>query len=516
MKHSFIFLFLIFASTTFAQNPVGIFQFHEDIGMPKLAGSANYNKETQEYTISGAGSNIWFNHDEFHYLYNKISGDFILTADFEFSEEMTNINSHCKIGWTVRESLDKGAVSWNAVKHYDGLCLLQWRPYRGMYMRDPEEERFFAKKGKGKQTIQLKRIGNILTMKMAHPGEPLQLVTSKKTELNSEVFAGIYICSHDSNTIASAKIWNVRISKPIINEYSSNPYSENPPVKEILGSRMEILNVSNGNRKIIYENKKRFEAPNWMPDGKKLLFNMEGLLYTIPVTGGSLERLNTGTVISNNNDHLISFNGKMLGISSHRKGMTGGGSTVYTLPLSGGEPKIITIDTPSYLHGWSPDGKELSIVAKRNGEESYKLYKVSLKDGKETALTSNKTDHVDGPEYSPDGKFIYYNSNVSGTMQIWRMKSDGSNKQQITFDEYNDWFPHISPDGKIMVFISFPPDINPNEHPLYKEVMLRIIKLDTPSAPRVIANLYGGQGTMNVNSWSPDSKHIAFVSNSEK
>ena len=165
------------------------------------------------------------------------------------------------------------------------------------------------------------------------------------------------------------------------------------------------------------------------------------------------EKINTDTVKRNNNDHGISFDSKMLAISSHRLGLPGGGSTVYVLPLSGGTPRLLTESTPSYWHGWNPNGKDVTIVAQRNGGSIYNIYKVSVKDGKETALTQNTTGHVDGPEYSPDGKYIYYNANPTGTMQIWRMRPDGSGKEQLTFDEYHNWFPHISPNGKWMVFI---------------------------------------------------------------
>ncbi len=211
--------------------------------------------------------------------------------------------------------------------------------------------------------------------------------------------------------------------------------------------------------------------------GRRDTLNEGGSLYTIPVEGGKLEKLNTGSINRINNDHVISFNGKMLGISSSRDGLPGGGSTVYTLPLAGGEPRLITDSTPSYLLGWNPNGKEVAIVGKRNGSDIYNLYKVSLADRKETQLTNNTKGHVDGPEYSPDGKYIYYNANASGTMQIWRMKPDGSEKQQLTFDEYNNWFPHISPDGKWLVMITFPYDIDPAGHPAYKQVMLRLMPL---------------------------------------
>ena len=187
---------------------------------------------------------------------------------------------------------------------------------------------------------------------------------------------------------------------------------------------------------------------------------------------------------------------------------------MYVLPLAGGTPKLLTPNTPSYLHGWNPNNKELAIVAQRKGSKIYNLYKVPVNGGSEVQITSNTSGHVDGPEYSPDGKYIYYNANASGTMQVWRMRPDGSGKEQLTFDEYHNWFPHISPDGKYMVFISFPFDIDPDSHPAYKRVTLRLMPV-AGGAPKVIAYLYGGQGTINVNSWSPDSKSIAFVSNSE-
>lgn len=509
-------LFYFFGlNKAFAQHPIGIFDDHKDIGNPKLKGDASYDEKTQTYNIAGAGYNIWFNRDEFQYVYKKIKGDFILTADFEFTGDTAGATGHRKIGWMIRESTDEAAAAMVACKHIDGLTVLQWRPYRGMFMRDPEDEIFFAKKGG--QTMQLQRIGKMITMKIAHPGEPLQLVGSHQMDdMKDEVLVGLYILSHDSNTVAHAKVWNVRIDKPVINNYTSNPHVTATPMHDVLGSRLEILDVADGSRRVIHESPARFEAPNWMPDGKRLLFNEGGSLYTIPIEGGTPEKLNTGTIARNNNDHAISFDGKMLAISSQREGLPGWGSTVYTLPLAGGEPRLITEQTPSYLHGWNPNGKEVAIVAQRNAGKIFNLYKVSLKDNKETQLTFNTIGHVDGPEYSPDGKYIYYNANVSGTMQIWRMKPDGTGNEQLTFDEYHSWFPHISPDGNWMVFISFQPDIDPDAHPAYKDVMLRVMKLTAPGAPKVVAYLYGGQGTLNAPSWSPDSKHLAFVSNSEK
>ena len=517
MKLLAIISILFLATMVSAQkNNLGVFTNSEDIGKPKNTGSSTYDTNTQTYTLKGAGYNIWFNRDEFHYLYKKISGDFVLTANFEFAAGKGN--SHRKIGWMVRESTDDSAASMNAVLHGDGLTLLQWRPLRGAYMRDPEDEIFFFKKTLF-QIIQLERTGKKFTMRVANWGEPLQEVgTQQMPDMQDAVLAGLFITSHDPGTIEEVKVWNVRIDKPVDNAYEPNPVlaKNKKPFRGELGCRLETMNVFDGKRKVIHESAStRFEAPNWMPDGKKLLFNEGGYLYTISTEGGTPQKFNTGMVNKNNNDHGISFNGKLLAISSSRSGMPGGGSTVYVLPLQGGTPTLVTDSTPSYWHGWAPNNKEVAIVAKRNGSNIFNLYKVDVNTRKETPLTTNTTGHVDGPEYSPDGKYIYYNANPTGTMQIWRMKPDGSAKEQLTFDEYNNWFPHISPDGKWIAYISFPPDIDPNSHPSYKKVTLRLMPL-MGGAPRVIAYLYGGQGSLNVNSWSPDSKSISFVSNSEK
>ena len=509
------FALLLLTGKAHAQgNAVGIFQRSADIGNPKHKGSSNYDEASQSYTIKGSGYNIWFNRDEFHYLYKRMGGNFILTAHFQFKTDKGD--AHKKVGWMIRESLDPAASHISAVAHNDGLTVLQWRAMRGAYMRDPEDEIFFPKK-KIPQVIQLERNGKNVTMRVANWGEPLQVVgTHEMKDMRDSVFVGLYINAHDSTALEEAEIWNVRIDKPVANDYDPNPILARTqrPFQGVLGSRLETMNVFDGKRKIVHESTGRFEAPNWMPDGNRLLFNEQGSLYAIPKEGGTLEKLNTGTADRNNNDHGISFDGKMLAISHQRQGFPGGGSTVYVLPLTGGEPKLVTDSSPSYWHGWAPNHREVLVVGQRKGSPVYNLYKVDVNSRKETALTNNTAGHVDGPEYTPDGKYIYYNANPTGTMQIWRMRPDGAAKEQVTFDEYHNWFPHISPDGKWIAFISFPINIHPDSHPSYKRVMLRLVPV-SGGAPRVIAFLYGGQGTLNVNSWSKDSQHLAFVSNSE-
>jgi TolB protein len=505
MRTAIIFILsFLFNAASAQNNPIGIFQANTDIGNPKKSGSAVYNQADQSYSLRGGGYNIWFERDEFHYLFNKIKGDFILTANFEFVGK--GVEAHRKTGWMVRESTDEKSAHITATLHGDGLTVLQWRGVAGALMRDPQDEIFAT--DSAYNTIQIERSGKVITMRAAHTGKPFDIIGSHEMEnLPEEILAGPFICSHNPDVTEEVKIWNVRIDKPVADDYNAG---RSGPV----GCRMETINVFDGKRMVIWEKDGRFEAPNWMPDGKKLLFNMDGLLYTIPVTGGEIVQLNTGTVNKSNNDHGISFDGKLLAISSQKPGTTGGGSAVFVLPLTGGEPELITENTPSYWHGWAPNNKEVVYVAMRDGKKVYNIYRNSIKGGKEVPLTDIKDgEHVDGCEYSPDGKYIYYNGNHTGTMQIWRIKPDGTGREQLTFDKYNDWFPHISPDGKWIVLISFPPEVPPNSHPSYKRVMLRIMPV-SGGEPKVIAYLYGGQGTINVPSWSPDSKQIAFVSNS--
>ncbi|MDH5599261.1 MAG: transporter [Cyclobacteriaceae bacterium] len=282
-------------------------------------------------------------------------------------------------------------------------------------------------------------------------------------------------------------------------------YGQIPDGKEVV-SNLEIYNIETGQHRIIYSDTGRFEAPNWSPDNH-LIFNQQGLLYSIPIEGGTPEKIETGFADRCNNDHGLSADGKMLAISHNEH--SSGNSIIYTLPAEGSiEPVQITPLGPSYWHGWSPDSKYLAYCAERNG--NYDVYSISSKGGKEKRLTTaNGLD--DGPDYSFDGKYIYFNSVRTGTMQIWRMKTNGKNQTQLTFDELNSWFPHPSPNNKKIVFISYISKVNPGDHPAYKDVVLRMMDIETGKVEELV-RLFGGQGTINVPSWSPDSKEFAYVS----
>ncbi|HNR08367.1 MAG TPA: biopolymer transporter TolR [Saprospiraceae bacterium] len=502
----FLGIFFIAIAPAKAQSKgFGVFDTAVDIGKPKISGSSAYDAENQAYHIKGAGYNIWFNRDEFHFLTKRIQGDFIVTADFEFPA--AGKEAHRKVGWMVRENLNDDAAHLSATYHGgDGLTVAQWRVMRGAYMRDPQDEIFFPKKRA--RTIQLERKGKTYTMRIANWGEPLQSAGSQVMEnIGDNPYVGIFICSHNADVLEEARVWNVRIDRPM-------PPNFNFGGADTIGSRLEVLDVFTGKRRVVYESPVRFEAPNFMPDGKSLLINSKGSLWTVLLSGkGSPVKFNTGFADRNNNDHVISFDGKMVGISHHRTGMFGGGSTVYVVPITGGIPKLVTEKTPSYLHGWSANNKEVYYVGRRDTTRNspYHVYKANIETGAETQLTRLPFGHVDGPEGSPDGQWIYYNSSQTGTMQLWRMKPDGTGNEQLTFDEYNNWFPHISPDGKWIAYISFPVDIDPVSHPACKAVSLKLMPV-AGGAPRTIAYLYGGQGTINTPSWSADSKQIAFVS----
>lgn len=484
-----------------ASSGAGLFSHYADVGSPKLEGRASYFPEQQAYLLEGAGYNIWFERDEFSYLYDEIDGDFILTANFKFLGE--GADPHRKVGWMVRSSVDEDAPHMTAALHGDGLTVLQWRPERGASMRDPQDEIFAPKDGYS--VLQLERSGPTFVLRAAHAGEPLQEIGSKTLDtLSGPVLAGLFVCSHDEDVLESAQIWNVRIEHPVPEDHA--PWRDGQ-----LAGRLETLDVFTGVRRVIHENGEHFEAPNWMPDGDHLLFNSDGRLYTIPLEGGQPTQLDTGFADRCNNDHGISFDGKLLAISHHR-GDPDPGSAVYVLPLEGGTPQLVTEKVPSYWHGWAPNNREVVYVARRDPQGPFNIYRADVETREETQLTFFETGHVDGPEYDPAGDYIYYNGSQTGTMQIWRMKPDGSDREQLTFDSRNAWFPHVSPDGKWLLYLTYPASIDPQTHPANKRVTLKLMPLYRAGTPRTIAYLYGGQGTINVPSWSPDSRSVAFVS----
>lgn len=272
-------------------------------------------------------------------------------------------------------------------------------------------------------------------------------------------------------------------------------------------SILETVDVITGTRTVLKEFDHVIEAPNWTQDGRYLIYNSKGHLYRHELATGDIQEIDTGFAIDCNNDHVLSPDNTQIAVSHFTN--EDAISQIYILPLEGGSPELVTDKGPSYLHGWSPDGRRLAYCAERDGQ--YDIYTISVDGGPEMQL-SNLPGLDDGPEYSPDGKTIWFNSTRTGLMQIWKMEVDGSKPTHMVREEANCWFPHISPDGDWVVYLAYHKnDVEPGDHPANKNVELRLIPSGGGES-KTIVRLFGGQGTMNVNSWSLDNRTIAFVS----
>ena len=470
-----------------ASAPGGLFEGHGDVGAVLHAGSAEYDAAKRSYTIAGSGENMWFGTDGFQFAWKKASGDVTLTADISVLGKW--VNEHRKAVLMVRQDLDADSAYADVALHGNGLTSLQYRDEKGAGTHEIQANISAPKR------LRIVKRGAYFSMWLADERGEFQLASgSTWIALKEPFYVGIGMCSHDKDVLERAVFSSVDLT-------AAAPAAA---AASTLYSTLEIITVASTDRRVVYVAPERFEAPNWIPDGKNLLFNRNGRIEKIPVTGGTPQVIDTGFAIRCNNDHGISPDGTQLVISDqsqekHR-------SLVYIVPIGGGTPRRITQKSPSYWHGWSPDGKTLAFVGERNGE--FDIYSISTEGGEETRLTTAKG-LDDGPEYSPDGKYIYFNSERTGHMQIWRMRADGSEQEQVTFGEENDWFPHISPDGQQMVFLTY--DKSVTGHPENKDVMLRMMSLKDKRIT-VLAKLFGGQGTINVPSWSPDGKQLAFVS----
>ena len=317
-----------------------------------------------------------------------------------------------------------------------------------------------------------------------------------------------------------------RPGRPGQNPTASAPATVNKPVQQNqnpsnVRSKISIYDLESKSIRVVYTADKLWEAPNWSPDGKYLLANSGGALYKFELNASEKaqpEKLALDTGYECNNDHGLTSDGSQLAFSA--KYGVSQDSRVFVAFSDGAKPRLLTTNSPSYFHGWSPDAKWLAFVGKRG--DHFNIFRIPAGGGNEERLTSSPVND-DGPDYSPDGKWIYINSNRTG-WDIWRFPADGagpgdSKAERITADELEDWFPHPSPDGKWLVFLSFPKgtpghDVKTNVHlrmmPMPQSTS-HVAEADAGSIQSV-AQIFGGQGTINVNSWSPDSKKFAFVS----
>ncbi len=470
-----------------ASASLGVFDSHSDVGTLLHAGSVEYDSSKQTYTVTGSGENMWSAADAFQFAWKKVSGDVTLTADIAFVG--AGGNEHKKAVLIFRQSLDADSVYADVALHASGLTSLQFRDEKGAVTHEIQSNISAPKR------LRLAKRGDYVYMSLAEAGaEPKVAGGWLRIPLQGAFYVGIGVCSHDKDAVEKAIFSNVELAMP----------SSAQAGQSALYSTLETIAINSADRRVEYLAPGRFEAPNWMRDGSAFLFNRDGHIERLLLSSGKPEVIDTGFANRCNNDHGISPDATQLAISDnsqeeHR-------SVVYIVPIGGGTPRRITQKSPSYWHGWSPDGRMLAFVGERNGE--FDIYTIPASGGEEKRLTTAKG-LDDGPEYSPDGKYIYFNSERTGHMQIWRMKADGSEQEQVFSDDLNNWFPHISPDGQWMVFLTYGADVT--GHPENKDVMLRLMSLGDKKVT-VLAKLFGGQGTINVPSWSPDSKCLAFVS----
>ncbi len=276
------------------------------------------------------------------------------------------------------------------------------------------------------------------------------------------------------------------------------------------------LDVETGEETVLHEFPGIIEAPNWLNDGNTLLYNSEGKIYSYMIDKDQIEEVDTGDCVQCNNDHVPSPDNQLLAVSCMPPELKDGAyeSHIYVLPMGKGTARDLTGPGCSFLHGWSPDGKELAYCAFRQNPEEEKMRieicTIPSDGGEETCLTDGEG-YNDGPEYSPDGKHIWFNSTRSGLMQVWRMNRNGSGLTQMTDSDANNWFGHVSPDGKHVIYLTFAKgELEPNEHLPNMRVSLGMMDYDGENRKKLL-DLFGGQGSINVNSWAPDSRRIAFV-----
>lgn len=465
---------------------LGVFESHEDVGDVRQAGSAAFDPAGRSYTLAGSGENMWFARDAFHFVWKKASGDLSLTSDVSFLGE--GKNPHRKACLMIRQSLDEGSAYVDVALHGDGLTSLQFREARGEATHEVQANVSAPRR------LRVVKRGKYVTMDLsADGGEPKFSGAAVRITLSEPFYVGLGVCAHDKDATEKAVFSGVELVAPL----------PAPAGEPVLYSTLETQSIGSTDRRVVHVTPSRIEAPNWLTDGRTLVYNSGGRIYRIPAAGGAPEAVDTGFATRCNNDHGVSPDGTLLVISDQSQGNRQ--SLIYTLPVTGGAPKLVTREGPSYWHGWSPDGKTLAFCGQRGGE--FDVYTVPAGGGPETRLTT-APGLDDGPEYAPDGKTIYFNSDRTGTMQVWRMDADGGRQGQVTNDEFNNWFPHPSPDGRSLVFLSYEKGVS--GHPANKDVSLRLMALDGNKVT-VLARVFGGQGTANVPCWSPDGRKIAFV-----
>jgi Tol biopolymer transport system component len=479
--------------------PVGAFGDQADVGEVSTPGSVSVSDGS--YRVTASGANIWGTEDAFHYAWTERSGDLHIGADIAFED--AGVDPHRKAGVMIRQNLTPGSPYADVMVHGDGLVSLQYREAQDGPTRQIVSAMTHARR------VRLEREGDFVYFSVAGgDGVLAHAGGSFRIAFQAPYLVGLAVSAHNDAVTETATFSNVELTVPQLAYVPDTGYAAR------VEATLEVLEVDSGNRRVVRHFDGKIEAPNWSRDGKELIYNSNGKIWRIPVAGGEPVQVDTGRHVDNNNDHGLSPDGTQLVISDQIE--PDNLSRIHLVTLDGSAPVLAMVDDPrarSYWHGWSPDGRTLAYVRVGLGDGSYDIWAKDLAGGDPRPLVVGPGVD-DGPEYSPDGQHLYFNSTRSGAMALWRARADGTEPVQLTHDPARrDWFPHLSPDGTRIVYVSFGDDVALGDHPPNREdVQLRIMPADGSAPPAILTRLFGGQGTINVPSWSPDGTQVAFVS----
>jgi TolB protein len=477
----------------------GLFEGQSDVGSVTPAGTASFSPATGVYTLTAAGANTWYHVDNFHYLWKKASGDMALTADVAFPAHTYSHDPdpHRKGILMFRQTLDAGGEYAGASWHGSGMVALQFRRERGANSEDVELNI------EAPRTVRIEKRGDTFTLFLSRKGEPLQQVGASVTlQLKEPFYVGLGAVSHDVNTTDKVEFSNVSLQPlaPVAKDSQSSLYST-----------VQTISINDQFRRamVVRSVNTYVQSANWSPDGKSIYVHEGGRIQKIPYldppAGGTPQVIDTGKLVGCSGNFGLSPDGKLLAVScAEAKGAL---HDVYVLPAAGGTPRKVTNgSTSSYFHAWAPDSRTLAFTRGSAGKAD--IFTIPVEGGTEIRLTNDTIN--DGPDYSPDGKLIYFDSWRSGGLQIWRMHADGSALEQMTDDDNLNSSPHVSPDGKAVAFLSEPAGQTTTDSPDIGPTSLKVISA-ADGLIRTVARFQGNRGSFSMYGWG-DATHLAFVS----
>jgi Tol biopolymer transport system component/catechol 2,3-dioxygenase-like lactoylglutathione lyase family enzyme len=487
---------LVWALLLSVAHAQGQFEGASDVGSVTPPGTASFNAATNTYTLTAAGANTWYHVDNFHYLWKKSSGDMALSAEVSFPPVTYDHNPdpHRKGILMFRQSLDAGGVYVGVAQHGSGLMALQFRRQRGANSEDVELNI------EGPKTVQIVKQGDVFTMYVSMKGEPFHPVgASVELHLEEPFYVGLGAVSHDVSTTDKVEFTRVSLQRT-----APAPTT----ARQVVYSTLQTISINDQFRRamVIRTMPARIDSPNWAPDGKSIYVHEGGRIQRIPYlnppAGGPPQPIDTGKLVGCSGNYGLSPDGKWVAVSCSE--VSGAPHEVFLLPATGGgTPRKVTNTTASsYFHAWAPDSQSLAFT--QGAASKADIFTVPIDGGAERRLTSDTVN--DGPDYTPDGKFIYFDSSRSGRLQIWRMKPDGSAAEQITDDDGNNHSPHVSPDGKSVAFLS-------QQAPENGEIVPTVLKVISSSDGMIhdVVHFQGNRGSFQMYGWG-DATHLAFVS----